>query len=193
MVMTYTDQQLIDRVEAKANGFTGWKQGIYLVAVRSSADIPDAFDDKAYIFECKADGKRPSFFMVAGCTTHPGVDVLKNFATKYNKAGAPVLKSDAIVYNSHKFGKHKGYAAYQQDRPFPYFRDKDKDDKAEEMAPEQSGNIAANVHRANEHKVSLINKNWSAGCIVMNDPNRFAAFLKFADKRPLTVAVLRQF
>ncbi len=163
MAMTYTDQQLIDRVEAKAQGFTGWKKGVYLVAVRSSADIPDAFDDKAYVFDCKADGQRPSFFMVTSCTTHPGVDVLKNFATKYNPAGAPVLKSDAMVYGSHGFGKHKGYAAYEQVKAFPYFRDKDKDAKAEEQAPEHSGDIAANVHRANPDKISLVNKNWSAG------------------------------
>lgn len=109
--MTYTDQQLIDRVEAKAAGFVGWKIGDYLVTVRSTADIPDAFDDKAYLFECKVDGQRPSFVMVASCTTHPGVDVLLNYASKYNAAGAPVLKSDCIVYHSHRHGTHKGYAA----------------------------------------------------------------------------------
>ncbi len=43
MPMIYTDEQLINRVETKAAGFEGWKQGVYLVAVRSSDDIPDAF------------------------------------------------------------------------------------------------------------------------------------------------------
>lgn len=193
MPMIYTDNQLIDRVESHAQGFVGWKKGVYLVAVRSSPDIPDAFDDKAYIFECDADGVRPDFVMVASCTTHPGVDVLKNFATKYNAAGAPVLKSDTLVYGSHAYGTHKGYAAYEQVKAFPYFRDKDRDDKAEENAPELSGDIAANVHRASPTRVSTINKNWSAGCIVMNDPNRFLAFMRFMNKRPLNVAILRQF
>jgi hypothetical protein len=193
MPMIYTDNQLIDRVESHAQGFTGWKKGVYLVGVRSSPDIPDAFDDKAYIFECEADGQRPEFWAVATCTTHPGVDVLVNYATKYNAAGAPVLKSDTLVYNSHAYGTHKGYAAYQQVKSFPYFRDRDRDHKAEEQAPEKAGLIAANVHRANANKVSTINKNWSAGCIVMNDPNRFQAFMNFMNKRPLTVAILRQF
>ena len=80
MGMTYTDEQLISRVESKAEGFTGWKTGVYLIAVRSNPEIPDAFDDKAYIFECKADGTQPVFKMVASCTTHPGVDVLLNYA-----------------------------------------------------------------------------------------------------------------
>lgn len=193
MPMIYTDEQLINRVETTAKGFSAWKKGVYLIAVRSNPDIPDAFDDKAYIFECAADGSKPVFRMVASCTTHPGVDVLVNFASKYNSAGAPVLKSDQIVYDSHVHGKHKGYAAYQQYKAWPYFRDKDRDHKAEENAPELSGAIAANVHRANPNKVSQINKNWSAGCIVMNDPNMFKAFMTFMDKRPLSVCILKQF
>jgi hypothetical protein len=193
MGMSYTDDQLIDRVESNAKGFSGWKQGVYLITVRSAADIPDAFDDKAYLFECKADGERPSFVMVATCTTHPGVDVLQNFAKKYNPAGAPVLKSDQIVYKSHAHGKHKGYAAYQQVKGFPYFRDKDRDKKAEEHAPEFADVIAANIHRANPNMVSQVIKNWSAGCIVMNDPARFKAFMSFMGQRPLSLAVLKQF
>ena len=191
--MTYTDDQLIARVETAASGFQGWKAGVYLIAVRSTADVPDAFDDKAYLFECKVAGQKPSFVMVATCTTHPGVDVLQHYATKYNKNGAPVLKSDCMVYESHLFGTHKKYSAYVQDKPFPYFRDTDRDPKAEELGPETIGKIAANVHRANEFKISQVNRNWSAGCIVMNDPNRFKAFMSFMAKRPLTVCILKQF
>jgi hypothetical protein len=196
MPMIYTDEQLINRVETKAAGFAGWKVGVYLVAVRSSDDIPDAFDDKAYVYECKKDGVRPTFFMVASCTTHPGVDVLKNFAWKkgYNKAGAPLLKSDTIVYESHTHGKHKGtYYAYRQSKAFPYTRDTDKDVKAEEQGPVAVGNISAHVHRASEFKVSPKNINWSAGCIVMNDPNKFNAFMAFMAKRPLSLCILQQF
>jgi hypothetical protein len=192
--MSYTDDQLINRVETTAEGFAGWKAGDYLICVRSKADIPDAFDDKAYLFECKADGQRPSFFMVASCTTHPGVDVLQHYAQRYNKAGAPVLKSDCIVYNSHRYGLHKGYSAYPQNKVFPYFRDTDRDPKAEELgAVHNDGVIAANVHHASAFKVSQINKNWSAGCIVMNDPNRFAAFMGYMAKRPLTLCILKEF
>lgn len=191
--MIYTDDQLISRTESVAKGFAGWKQGMYLIAVRSNPEIPDAFDDKAYLFECEKDGEKPEFLMVATCTTHPGVDVLQNFAKKYNKAGAPVLKSDCIVYNSHKYGTHTKYAAYRQDKSFPYFRDTDGDKFAEEQAPEHSGVILANIHRANPNKTSVINKNWSAGCIVMNDPKKFLAFLAMMEKRPLTLCVLKQF
>lgn len=189
---TYTDTQLLSRVE-KLGAFEGWKAGVYLIAVRSAADVPDAFDDKAYVYEC-AEGQRPKFFMVASCTTHPGVDVLQNFAQKYNPAGAPVLKADQIVYDSHAHGLHQGkYAAYRQVKPMDYFRDIDRDKKAEEQGAILNGIIYANVHRANPKWESTINKNWSAGCIVMNNPQEFAAFMAFMNKRPLTVCVLRQF
>lgn len=192
MAMDYTDTQLIERVEGLA-GFKGWKPGVYLVAVRSSADIPDAFDDKAYVFEC-VEGQKPRFFMVASCTTHPGVDVLQNFAAKYNAAGAPVLASDQIVYDSHLYGLHQGkYAAYRQSKPMDYFRDTDRDAKAEEIGNRQNGVVMANVHRASPDHESVINKNWSAGCIVMNNPAKFAGFMAFMNKRPLTVCILKQF
>jgi hypothetical protein len=192
--VNYTDTQLISRTETVAAGFAGWKAGVTLIAVRSAADTPDAFDDKAYVFECARDGERPKFFMVASCTTHPGVDVLQQFAAKYNPAGAPVLKADQFVYDSHAYGLHQGkYAAYRQVKPMLYFRDTDRDAKAEEIGPLQNGIIMANVHRANPNRESVINKNWSAGCIVMNNPGKFAAFMTFMRKRPLSSCILRQF
>jgi hypothetical protein len=193
MMKQYTDAQILARVESHAQGFAGWKQGVYLIAVRSLSDAPDAFDDKAYVFECDARG--PRFFMVASCTTHPGVDVLKNFAAKYNKAGAPVLKSDHIVYDSHQHGLHQGkYAAYRQAKIFPYFRDTDRDNKAEEIGNVKTDQlIMANVHRANPNKESVVNHNWSAGCVVMSNPAKFAAFMAFMKKRPLTVCILKEF
>jgi hypothetical protein len=189
----YTDAQILARVASHAAGFNGWKPGCYLIAVRSGADTPDAFDDKAYVFE--VDHRGPRFFMVASCTTHPGVDVLQNYAAKYNKAGAPVLKSDQIVYDSHQHGLHQGkYAAYRQAKVFPYFRDTDRDNKAEEIGNVKTDAlIMANVHRANPDHESVINKNWSAGCIVMSNPAKFAGFMAFMAKRPLTVCILKEF
>lgn len=190
--MLYSDRQLIERVE-RLGAFEGWKPGMYLICVRSAADVPDAFDDKAYLYRVEA-GQRPKFVMVASCTTHPGVDVLQRFAAKYNPAGAPVLKSDQLVYGSHGFGKHKGqYDAYRQVKPMDYFRDTDRDPKAEEIGQVQNGIIFANVHRANAKRPSVINHNWSAGCIVMNDPAQFAAFMGHMNKQPLSVCILKQF
>ncbi|TMJ20076.1 MAG: hypothetical protein E6G92_10065 [Alphaproteobacteria bacterium] len=190
--MQYTDQQLIERVESKAGGFEGWKRGVYLVAVRSNADKMDAFDDKAYVFECKADGQRPDFAMVATCTTNAGSYGLKKF-DKDGLPGCAVLKADTIVYDSHHRLTHKGYKAYRQVKSFPYFRDSDKDDRAEQLGPEKSGVILANIHRASPARVSSVIYNWSVACIVLNNPNQFNALMAFANERPVSLCILQEF
>jgi hypothetical protein len=193
MTMNYTDTQLIERVATTAKGFTCWTDGMYAIAVRSKADVSDTFDDKLYLFEVK--GGKPAFIMSATCTTHPGADVLRNFARKYNPAGAPVMLADQIVYGSHTYGLHQGrYAAYRQAKPVPYVRDKDGDGKAETEGMVHTSDMPMmNIHRANPSRISTQIVNWSAGCIVMNDPAKFNQFMGAMNKRPLNLAMLREF
>lgn len=191
--MKYTDDQLLERVETTAQGFKGWKPGLYFVAVRSNADVMDAFDDKGYVFECEAQGQRPEFRMVVTCTTNAGSHGLKNF-DKEGLVGCAVLKADTIVYDSHAHGLHRGkYKAYKQAKPFPYFRDSDRDDKAEQLGTAKAGVIGANIHRANPAKISTVINNWSIGCIVLNNPDQFNAFMAFANKRPVSLCILQEF
>ena len=190
--MKYTDDQLLDRVESAAQGFAGWKPGFYLIAVRAKADRPDEFDDKAYLFESKSAGQRPEFRMVATCTTNAGTYGLKEFH-KYEPAGCAVLKADTIVYDSHVRGKHKTYIAYKQSKGFPYYRDSDKDDKAEQSGQEKSNVIAANIHRASPVKISTRNYNWSVGCIVLNNPNEFNAFMAMTGGKSVSLCILGEF
>lgn len=190
--MQYTDDQLLDRVEAMAEGFEGWKPGLYLIAVRSNADVMDAFDDKAYLFNCRAAGQRPEFQMVVSCTTNAGSYGLQHFE-EYNPAGCAVLKADAIVYDSHVRGRHKNYTAYKQVKSFPYFRDSDKDRRAEQTGAERTGVIAANIHRASATRDSSRIYNWSVACIVLNRPNQFNAMMTYANGRPISLCILQEF
>ena len=190
--MKYTDEQLLARVETHAQGFEGWKPGLYFIAVRSKADVMDAFDDKGYIFNCRTAGRRPEFKMVVTCTTNAGSYGLREYK-KYQQTGCAVLKSNAIVYDSHVRGPHKNYTAYKQVKSFPYFRDSDKDNKAEETGEEKSGVIAANIHRASPSKVSSVIYNWSVACIVMNRPDEFKAFMAYANGRPVSLCILKEF
>lgn len=191
--MKYTDDQLLDRVETHAQGFSGWKPGVYMIAVRSNADQMDAFDDKAYVFESKVAGPRPDFRMVATCTTNAGSYGLKKFK-EYEPKGCAVLKADTIVYDSHIRGQHKKqYTAYVQAKSFPYFRDSDMDNRAEQSGSEQAGAIGANIHRASPAKKSSVIYNWSVGCIVLNDPNQFNAFMALANGRPVSLCILQEF
>jgi len=190
--MKYTDDQLLDRVESTAQGFVGWKRGVYLIAVRAKVNVPDAFDDKGYVFESKTDGQRPEFQMVLSLTTHTGTYGLKKFKD-YNPKGCAVLKADTIVYNSHLPGPHKTYQAYRQAKGFPYYRDCNRDLVPDETGPEYNDVILANIHRASASKTSSVIYNWSVACIVLNNPQQFKAFSAYVGKRPVSLCILKEF
>lgn len=189
MVRNYKDKELLSRV-ASLPTFKGWPKGILDVWVRSNEDAFDQFDDKVYTFECYGEMKEPRFMMVCTGTTNAGQYGLKHFE-EYNPNGCAVLKSDTIVYDSHKYGLHKGKPAFVQKTGFPYFRDSDKDEHAEEIGKEYDNLIGANCHRAGAN--STVINNWSVACLVRNNLSQFLAWLKFMDKKSLTVVILKEF
>lgn len=188
-VGSYTDKQLLDRVAALPT-FKGWPKGVLDVWVRSKEDAFDQFDDKVYTFECYGSAKPPVFKMVCTGTTNAGQYGLQHFE-EYNSKGCAVLKSDTIVYDSHKYGLHKGKPAFVQCKGFPYFRDADRDRLAEETGQEYSDIIGANCHRAGTD--SQVINNWSVACLVRNNLAQFLTWLKFMDRKSLSVVILKEF
>lgn len=192
-VKSYTDQQLIERLESLPS-FKGYPNGILDIWVRSNEDEFDRFDDKVYTFDCSSGV--PVFIMVCSGTTNAGAVGLKHFA-KYNGKGCAVLKADEIVYDSHVFGFHKHVTtnpAYVQSKGFPYFRDNDKDNKAEEIGKIYTDVIGANCHRAGMSSAAI--GGWSVGCLVRNirsEWNDWLAFMIKKGRKPLSVAILKEF
>ncbi len=187
----FGDKEILDRVE-QLSTFTGWKKGVYDIWVRSSADAFDQFDDKAFTYQCKADGQRPTFFMSRAGTTNAGSYGLKHFED-YNHEGCAVLKSDVIMYGSHTYGLHKGKPAYRQAKSWDYYRDNNRNNRTEEIGKVHTGIIGANIHRAGAN--STVIKNWSTACLVTANQAKFLAFLAFmkAQGNPaLNVAILRE-
>lgn len=189
-VRSYTDEQLIQRVES-LRSFKGWKVGKYCIMVRSNEDTFDRFDDKCYLFDVLVQDQKPKFAAVYPITTNAGAQGLKNY-DKYNAIGCAVLKSDVLIYGSHQPGKHKGkYDAYTQRIGFPYFRDGDKDNHAEEIGKEYSNIIGANIHKAGANSVQI--SGWSVACLVFPKENDFNKFMFWANKNPLNVVILNEF
>ncbi len=184
----FTDQEVIDRV-ASLPSFQGWKPGVYDIWIRSKADLFDSFDDKCFTYEVHSEGSNPVFRMSRTGTTNAGSYGLKHFA-EYNHLGCAVLKSDHIEYNSHAYGLHKGKPGYREVKGFPYFRDNNRNERAEEIGPEYHDLIGANVHRAGAN--STVIKNWSTACLVTANLAKFLAWLDFMKKRPLSVAILKE-
>jgi len=159
------------------------------VWIRSSADVFDSFDDKAFTYECYGDTKPPKFVMSRAGTTNAGSYGLKRF-DEYNHVGCAILKSDVIVYDSHKFGAHKGKPAYRQVAGFPYFRDGNRNERCEEVGDEFDDVILANVHRAGANSTAI--GKWSVACLVTANLTKFLDWLTWMNKRPLTVCILKE-
>lgn len=186
---SFSDQEVIKRV-AGLPTFKGWIDGIYDIWIRSRADAYDRFDDRVFTY-LVANGT-PRFVMACSGTTNAGSFGLMNFR-RYNPAGCAVLKADVIVYESHRQGPHKGKPAYRQARPFPYFRDNDRDRRAEELGGEISEVIYANCHPAGWF--SRFIGNWSVACLVRNVREQWNDWFGFMRSRkfpPLNVAILRE-
>lgn len=188
-IRNYTDKQLLDRVE-KLPTFKGWRKGKYTIWVRSDEDAFDRFDDKVYNFECLSEGKRPVFHSVNSGTTNAGAQGLKNFE-KYNSLGCAVLKADHMVYGSHEFGISKGKEVYRQAKPWTYYRDNNKNEKAEEIGVEYNDIIHAHQHAAGEN--STLIGGWSVACLVRNVKKEYDAWLKWMNKQTLHTVILKEF
>lgn len=192
---TFTDKEILDRVEGLSS-FKGWEKGIYNIWVRSGADGFDIFDDKCFTYQVRETGKRPVFVMARSGTTNAGSYGLKHFRD-YNSLGCAVLKADHMVYSSHVKGFHKRNPlnpAYVQARPWPYFRDANRNSKAEEIGREYLDIIGANDHRAGIF--SRFIRNWSTACLVTAVRRQYDAWLAFMRKNgypPLNTAILKEF
>jgi hypothetical protein len=193
--MHYTDEQLLNRL-TKAKGYTGLPKGILDIWVRSKTDLFDVFDDKVYTFDCRSGVAE--FVMVCSGTTNAGAVGLKHYA-KYNANGCAVLSGDTIVYDSHILGMHKGkYPAFVENphNPFPYHRDSDKDEHAEENGVEiHNDNIGANCHHAGIYSTRI--GGWSVACLVRNVLAQWNQWFFFMTKKAkvntLSVAILNEF
>jgi len=186
----YQEEELIKRVEGLPT-FEGWKKGMYDIWIRSKSDAFNKFDDTVYTFECCEDGEKPNSIYRSTGTSNAGANGLLHF-NEYNDLGCAVLKSDIIVYDSHYHGKHRGrYNAYQQLKGFPYFRDNNKNRKAEEIGKEYNNIIGANCHKAGKKSTQI--DGWSTACLVRNVEAEFNEWMKIMDKRKLSVCILKEF
>lgn len=183
-VKNYTDAQLLERVE-----FVGGKipnRGKYLIiGVQSQEDAFDKFDDKFYVFDGNI------FKQVSTGTTNAGRTALK-FFDNYNLPGAAVWKTNQFIPDCYKRGYHKGkMRALRQNKPIEFYRDKDKDTRAEEQGDLHNGIIWANMHGVDYDPFSTIVRSkiggWSFACQVWNRMSDYRFMQRAVWKRNKTV------
>lgn len=190
-VKSYTDEQLLKRV-SELDTFDGFPNDYWQIWVRSNEDEFNKFDDKVYLFR----GKK--FISVHKCTTNAGKTGLLNFE-KYNKLGVAVLKSDIIIYDSHVRGLHRGKVmSYRQNKPWPYYRDNNKDKKSDENGVEYNNIIWANIHPATYEKGSDLEKEyingWSLACLVRAKGTDHEDFMRLTEhQKYMTNCIIKEF
>lgn len=196
-VKSYSDKQLLNRVE-EIGGRIPRKGKYLLIGVQSQEDAFNKFDDKFYVF----DG--PTFKMVTTGTTNAGAMALKSF-DKYNLPGAAIWKTDEYYKDLYRRGYHRpsrkggGMRALRQQKPILYYRDKNRDNRAEEIGKLEEGIIFANMHGVSydpfSNQVRDVIGGWSFACQVMNNMTDYRNWMRAAWKRNKKVdyALLKEF
>ena len=175
-VKSYTDKQLLDRVEG-LNSYHGIPLAMWLLFVRSNEDGNDLFDDKCYIF------KGSTFQFMTSCTTNKG-----------NK-GTAVMCADQWNYDSYAYGLHKGkMQAVRQIKGVPYRRDFTVDGKTNPTTEIKTDLIYMNIHGATYNKgsqqVATKIGGWSEGCLVLNNNADYERMVKIAKEQERVSMVL---
>ena len=190
-VRSYTDEQLLERVSEHAIGFVDFPKNYWTIGVRSNEDAFNKFDDKFYLF------RSTNFVQVFQGTTNTGAKGLMDFEA-YNPNGAAVLQSNRIVYDSHKRGISKGREVYRQAKPFPYFRDSDKDNYAEEIGKLYTDKIIyAHIHDVKMGNVDAYKEyigGWSVACQVLNNGAEWHQYFHVHTKhqQEMTLCILKE-
>lgn len=190
-VRQFTDKELLEKVEAIGGQIPN--RGKYLaIGVQSLEDEFNVFDDKFYIY----DG--PTFIMWSTGTTNAGSTALKKF-DQYNLSGAAVWKTNQFIKDCFFPGYHKQkMKALRQHKPIYFYRDSDKDDKAEEQGKLYYDIIYANMHGVDYDPFSEVIKQningWSFACQVWNRMSDYRNMVNAAWKRnkPVDYALLKE-
>lgn len=179
-VKSYTDKQLLDRVKSLSN-FKSVPKNYWLLGVQSNEDEFNVFDDKFYLF------KGHKFVMVTNGTTNAGLSGLYGYMT-YNSKGCAVIKTDLWYYDLWKPGYHRGkMKALKQAKPIKYYRDWNKNQKAEQIGEVYEGMIGINFHTVlYGQNMSFWRKligGWSVGCQVANVVKDYYEILHLTEKQ----------
>ena len=171
----YTDEQLLNKVKG-LKSFIRIPDGYWILGVQSKEDKFNEFDDKFYLF------KGEKFIMVTTGTTNAGLTGLKHYDT-YNPNGCAVIKTDEWYYTLWRPGLHKGkMRALKQYSAIKYYRDWNKNDKAEEIGNVREGIIGINFHTASYQPYNVITRligGWSTGCQVANNTADYYKILDY--------------
>lgn len=149
---------------------------INLFGIRTAERVSDTFNDAVGALFLE-DGTWQ--MIVYDGTTDPG---LLSRLEPVNERGCAILVPGQHK-GAFKLGYHKGkYRALVQNNPLPLYRDNNLDEVIDDVGEARYEMAGINLHRANAKFKSKLNQNYSAGCVVIADPNDFNELLDLAEE-----------
>lgn len=139
-------------------------------------DAPDRWNDSIGILKYDGRSGTGKFLCIYTGTTEPGRYYTMN---PMNKGGCARLD---LGYHKGIWSKglHRGYSALVQTGPARLVRDANKNFLRDDKVSVEYGN-GVNLHTTRKGFFGNLVDRWSAGCVVIKDPNEFLNFLKILE------------
>jgi hypothetical protein len=165
-------------------GFKVFSDGAYdlnIIGVRNLENNANQYDDKLHVCYLSEDGYwKEDIFQVS---TDPG----RYWLEKEDYKACAVYKHPQQARGAYKVGMHRGkYEALVQCQPVEYWRDGNKDFKADYGGEVFKNIIGLNIHRSSIHDSDEVNK-YSAGCIVFSKMSDWESFMELVHKQKKTM------
>jgi hypothetical protein len=146
-----------------------------IVGVRNRESIPNAFDDKMFVFW--KDDKNKWQVREYPITTDLGTYYLLHPLNK--EYGSALLKSGQYI-DSYRRDYHRGkYMALVQSKPVSVYRDYNRNGVFDVFTKITTGDFGINIHKAGEDSIK-VDKN-SAGCQVFKRRADFDDFMRLTE------------
>ena len=146
-------------------GYKVFSDGAYdlnIIGVRNLENNANQYDDKLHVCYLSEDG---------------------HWLEKEDYKACAVYKHPQQARGAYKVGMHRGkYEALVQARAVEYWRDGNKDSKADYGGEVYKDVIGLNIHRSSIHDSDEVNK-YSAGCIVFSKMAEWEAFMELVHKQ----------
>ena len=165
-------------------GFKVFDDGPYdlnIIGVRNLENNANQYDDKLHVCYLSEDGHwKEDIFQVS---TDPG----RYWLEKEDYKACAVYAHPQQARGAYEVGMHRGkYEALVQWRPVLFWRDGNKDKKADYGGEVHKDVIGLNIHRSSIHDSDEVNR-YSAGCIVFSKMAEWEAFMKLVHKQKKTM------
>jgi len=172
--------RILDKIK-NTYGYVVFEDGDYdlnIIGVRNLDNASNVFDDKLHVCYKVCGQWQHDIFTV---TTDPG----RYWLTKADYKDCAIYAHPQQARGAYKLGLHRNlYPSLVQARGVKFWRDGNKDEKADYKSIEeaQTAIIGLHIHRSSIYDSVTVDK-YSAGCIVFSKMDEWNSFMDLVNKQ----------